>query len=214
MYFSLVPNIEYDEKPISYPFSTSDFVTAKNFFRRYKVNDDVFSYAVLFDKYTIQDGDTPDNLANKIYGSPFYDWVLLLTNNMINVQYDWPLTNATLADVIEKEYSDPYGTVHHYETYEIKNSAGQVVLEGGKEVDEEFYNAPSFVTSNDPPSELPVPTSTRQATAEILYNNFLSSIQITRNGVGYESIPAVNIIPSNGAACFTKPITNCSHQTN
>ena len=200
MYFSLVPNIEYDEKPISYPFSTSDFVTAKNFFRRYKVNDDVFSYAVLFDKYTIQDGDTPDNLANKIYGSPFYDWVLLLTNNMINVQYDWPLTNATLADVIEKEYSDPYGTIHHYETYEIKNSVGQIVLEGGKEVDEEFFNAPSFVVSNDVPTELPIPTSTRQARAEILYENFLSSIQITRNGIGYESIPAVNIIPSNGAA--------------
>ena len=46
MYFSLLPNIEYDEKPISYPFSESDFVVAKNFFRRYKVNDDIFSYAV------------------------------------------------------------------------------------------------------------------------------------------------------------------------
>ena len=54
MYFSLLPNIEYDEKPISYPFSESDFVVAKNFFRRYKINDDIFSYAVFFQKYAIK----------------------------------------------------------------------------------------------------------------------------------------------------------------
>jgi hypothetical protein len=200
MYFSLVPNIEYDEKPISYPFSTSDFVTAKNFFRRYKVNDDVFSYAVLFNKYTIKDGDTPDTLANAIYGSPFYDWVLLLTNNMINVQYDWPLSNSVLSDVMENEYNDPYGTIHHYETFEIANSAGQIVLEAGKTVDEEFYNAPSFTFSNNPPAELPIPTSTKQASAQVLYNNFVSSIQMTQFGIGYESIPSVSLVPSNGAS--------------
>ena len=50
MYFSVVPNIVYDEKPIKYPFSDADRVIAKNFFRRYKLNDDVFSYAVFFNK--------------------------------------------------------------------------------------------------------------------------------------------------------------------
>ena len=53
MYFSVVPNIIYDEKPIKYPFSDADRVIAKNFFRRYKLNDDVFSYAVFFNKYAI-----------------------------------------------------------------------------------------------------------------------------------------------------------------
>ena len=55
MYFSLLPNIEYDEKPISYPFSESDFVVAKNFFRRSKINDVIFSDAVFFQKYAIKD---------------------------------------------------------------------------------------------------------------------------------------------------------------
>ena len=134
MYFSLVPNIEYDEKPISYPFSKSDFVTAKNFFRRYQVNEDVFAYAVIFNKYTIQDGDTPDNLADRFYGSPFFDWVLILTNNIVNVQYDWPLSNYDLSKTLESEYDDPYGTIHHYETAEI----GQ--YSAGLHVDEAFYN--------------------------------------------------------------------------
>jgi len=135
MYFSIVPNISYDEKPISYPFSESDFVTAKNFFRRYKLNDDIFSNAVFFNQYAIEDGERPDTLADKIYGDPFYDWVILLTNNMVNAQYDWPMTNYELYKVLESEYEDPYGTIHHYETDEIGQFAA------GLRVDEQFYNS-------------------------------------------------------------------------
>lgn len=135
MYFSLIPNIEYDEKPIEYPFSTSDFVTAKNFFRRYRINEDVFSYAVIFKQYSIKDGERPDFIANKVYGNPFYDWVILLTNNMVNAQYDWPLTNYEMTKTLEAEYDDPYGTIHHYETDEIGQFAA------GLRVDEQFYNS-------------------------------------------------------------------------
>ena len=66
MYFSLIPNIEYDTKPISYPFSESDFVVAKNFFRRYKISDDIFGYATFYKKYAVKDGDKLENIANKI----------------------------------------------------------------------------------------------------------------------------------------------------
>ncbi len=115
MYFSLVPNISYDQKPISYPFSKSDKVVAKNFFRRYKLNEDAFNYAVFFTKYAIQDGETPSSLAGKAYGDPFYDWVILLTNNMVNAHYDWPLTNMQLYNTILSEYDNPLAEIHHYE---------------------------------------------------------------------------------------------------
>lgn len=134
MYFSIVPNISYDEKPISYPFSESDFVTAKNFFRRYKINEDVFSNVVYFSKYTITDGERPDTLADQAYGNPFYDWVILLTNNMVNAQYDWPMSNYEISKVIEEEYDTPYETIHHYETDEIGP------YKAGQRVDETFYN--------------------------------------------------------------------------
>ena len=142
MYFSLIPDIEYDEKPISYPFSESDFVTAKNFFRRYKLNEDVFSYAVFFSKYAIEDGERPDSLADRAYGNPFYDWVILLTNNMVNVQYDWPMANYQISKVLESEYDDAYSTIHHYETKKI----GQ--YEAGLRVDEAFYNAQHKINDN------------------------------------------------------------------
>jgi len=134
MYFEVVPNIAYDEKPIKYPFSESDRVVAKNFFRRYKLNNDVFSYVVFFNKYAIKDGERPDMLAKKIYGDPFYDWVILLTNNMVNAQYDWPLSNYDLSKVLEKEYTDPYNEIHHYETIEIAQ------YPAGLRVDKAFFD--------------------------------------------------------------------------
>jgi len=142
MYFSLLPNIEYDEKPISYPFSESDFVTAKNFFRRYKLNDDIFSYAVYFSKYAIEDGERPDMLAKKAYGDPFYDWVILLTNNMVNAQYDWPMTNYEVSKVLESEYDNAYTEIAYYETIKIGQYAA------GLRVDEEFYNAQHKINNN------------------------------------------------------------------
>ena len=142
MYFSLIPNISYDEKPISYPFSESDFVTAKNFFRRYKLNDDIFSYSTFFQKYAIVDGERPDQLALKAYGDPFFDWVILLTNNMVNAQYDWPMTNYELQKVLEEEFDDAYSEIHHYETIKIGQYAA------GLHVDQTFFSGQHKVNIN------------------------------------------------------------------
>ena len=136
MFFNIVPDIEYDEKPISYPFSESDFVVAKNFFRRYKINDDIFQYAVFFKKYTIKDGERPETLAEKIYGNQFYDWVILLTNNMVNAQYDWPRTNYEIYKMVEEEFDDPYSEISHYE---IKETIGH--YQAGLHVDKTFYDS-------------------------------------------------------------------------
>ena len=135
MYFSIIPNISYDEKPISYPFSESDFVTAKNFFRRYKINDDIFSNVVYFKKYTILEGERPDSVALKAYGDVFYDWVIFLTNNMVNAHYDWPRSNYEMYRILEEEFDDPYSEISHYE---IKETIGQ--YQAGLHVDETFYN--------------------------------------------------------------------------
>ena len=135
MYFSIIPNLAYDEKPIKYPFSKSDYVTAKNFFRRYKVNENVFSSAVYFNKYAIRDGERPDSLAKRFYGNQFYDWVILITNNMVNAQYDWPMQNYELYKVLEQEFDDPYSQINHYE---IKEAMGHYAA--GLHVDKAFYD--------------------------------------------------------------------------
>ena len=62
MYFSLIPNIQYPIKPIGYPFTQEDITVAKNFFRRYELNKNIFENAVFFDLYQIGDRERPERL--------------------------------------------------------------------------------------------------------------------------------------------------------
>ena len=147
MYFSLLPNIQYDQKPISYPFSESDFIVAKNFFRRYQVDDNLFGYATYYKKYAVKEGEKVETIADKVYGSPFYDWVVIITNNFMNPQFAFPLNNWTLRKIVEDKYGDDaYTGIHHYETIETKSGetvGGKSVLalEGGLTVDKNFYDS-------------------------------------------------------------------------
>ena len=141
-YFKHLPNIVYQERPLKYPFSVAEETIVKNFFKRVKLNDDIFSYAVYFDKYSILDGERPDMLADKLYGDPYYDWVILLTNNMINAQYDWPKTNYELHKVLDSEYEDPYNEIHHYETI----ATGR--YPAGLRVDKTFFDSTHVVNNN------------------------------------------------------------------
>lgn len=148
MYFKNIPNIQYDQKPIRYPFSDSDLVTAKNFFRRFKVNDDIFSNVVYFNKYTIKETERLDTISEKFYGVPDYDWVIAITNNIINPLFDTPMSEYTLRKFGEDTYGveEFYSGIHHYETFEVLagykvDGKDVIALQGGLSVDETFYNS-------------------------------------------------------------------------
>ena len=148
MYFSLTPDVSYDTKPTSYPFSESDRIIVNNFFRRYKINDDIFGYATFYTKYAVKEGVKIETIAQRYYGKPEYDWVIILTNNFINPQFSFPLDDYTVRKIAEDKYGDDtYSGIHHYETIETKS--GQTVggksilaLEGGLRVDKTFYDSP------------------------------------------------------------------------
>ena len=72
------------QSPLASRTSSYDYIRAKNIFRRAKVRDDIFQAAVAFDKYQIIGEERPDQIAQKIYGSSQYDWVVLISNNIIN----------------------------------------------------------------------------------------------------------------------------------
>lgn len=159
MYFNFLPSIKYDAKPISYPFSESDFIIAKNFFRRYKISDTVFSNTVFFNKYAIKDGERLDFIAEAAYGNPFYDWVIALTNNMINPLFDLPMSEAELRRHIESRYDNPYYDTHHYEIIsdeEQEKLFGKVIMPGGTWVDEAFYNGQEEYVLDTLPNLSPV----------------------------------------------------------
>ena len=76
-YFRKLPNLNYPSL-LKTRESNTDFVQTKNLFRRVKVREDLFGNFMQFDKYKIEGDDRPDNVAEKIYGTDEYDWIVLM----------------------------------------------------------------------------------------------------------------------------------------
>ena len=143
MYFSFLPSVSIDVKPIRYPFSESDFVVAKNFFRRYKLSDTAFNSAVYYREYAINDDVRLDQISEAVYGNPNYDWVIALVNSMMNPLFDLPMSENDLRKHVESSYKNPYYDIHHYVVInkeEQLEKFGQVIYPPDTIVDETFYN--------------------------------------------------------------------------
>ena len=143
MYFSILPNIKYDVKPQSFPFSSSDYVEVNNFFRRYLINEDIFDYTVYLNQYAVNQGVRIEYIAEEVYGRPSLDWVIALTNNITNIYEDWPMDDIVLQEWAEDKYgSTVYSDLAYYEiSADVKNSTGLAVLKKGQKVDSNFYNS-------------------------------------------------------------------------
>ena len=177
MYFSLQPNIRYDQKPVSYPYSSPDYTLAKNFFRKNKISSSMFGYATFYNKYSVEDGISIETIANDYYGSPFYDWVIILTNNFINPLFSFPLDNYTLDKYIEDTYglddqgiNNAYSKIHHYETIETKSGRkvdglDVLALKGGLTVDKNFYDSPFTYSDGSQTTTVPGNTVSKAVTS-------------------------------------------------
>ena len=137
-YFRELPDVEY-QSPFATRISNSSYVKAKNIFRRMKIRDDLQNIFTVFNKYEIREGARPDTIAEEIYGKSDLDWVVLLSANIINVRDQWPLSSRDLYEYTVNKYGlKNINRVHHYETKEVKNSDGNIVLPKGKTVDKDF----------------------------------------------------------------------------
>ena len=104
-----------------------------------KIRDDLKNNFSVFNKYEIRDGERPDIVAKNLYGKSNLDWVVLITTNIINVRNEWPLTSKELYDFTVSKYGlKNINDIRHYETTEVKNNRGIVVLPKGKIVDKDF----------------------------------------------------------------------------
>ncbi len=146
-YFRQVPNFEYVSRN-SGEQNISDYIEVKNLFKRGKLREDIFGDLSYFTKYNIIGDERPDNVAYKSYGDSTLDWVVLLSNNILNIQDEWPMTQATFDEVmLEKygSYENLYSSIHHYETEEIRDSNGRVVLRGGLRISPTWKTNGNFV---------------------------------------------------------------------
>ena len=146
-YFRNIPNFEYVNRlPESH--SSSEYIEVKNLFKRGKIRDDIFKDVTYFTKYSIQGDDRPDNVAFQVYQDSKLDWVVLLANNIINIQDEWPLTQESFENYLLHKYENQQNihSIHHYESKEIKDSVGATILKEGLQVPKNF--SMKFLDSN------------------------------------------------------------------
>ena len=136
-YFRELPDLQY-QNFLSSSLSSHSYITVKNLFRRNKLRDDLQNVFTIFDKYEIMEGARPDTIAQDFYGDSELDWVVLMTAGILNVRNEWPLSNRDLYEYAYEIYGNELNSVHHYETIEIKDSDGKLILPKGKRVDKDF----------------------------------------------------------------------------
>jgi len=144
-YFRELPNIRY-QSFLKNKQSSQDYILVKNIFRRAKIRDDLQNVFTIFNKYEIPDGYRPDNVADEVYGSSSYDWVVIVTSGITNLRNEWPMSHKELYDYSERVYGNDLNAIHHYETKELKDSKGRLLIKKGLKVNENFR-------INDPESE-------------------------------------------------------------
>ena len=150
-YFRELPELDY-QSFLSDSNSSSNYLRVKNLFRRCKLRDDLQSVFTLFNKYEIVEGARPDTVAEELYGDAELDWVVLMTAGIINVRNEWPLSDRQIYNYSLELYGTQLNDVHHYETREVKDANGRLILPKGKVVDSTFRipNPDSYISTISP----------------------------------------------------------------
>ena len=137
-YFNRLPNLEYPSL-LKTRRTNRDTIRVKNLFRRVKIREDLFSNLTEFDKFQIHGDDRPDTVAEELYGNPNLDWVILMSNNIIDIKNEWPMTQYDLNMYLDDKYTpEQLIDIHHYETLQLKDGKGRLILPAGKVVDEDW----------------------------------------------------------------------------
>jgi hypothetical protein len=137
-YFSQLPEFEYVSRlPDA---RISDYIPVKNLFMRGKLREDIFQNASVFTKYKIKGDDRPDNVAFEVFGDANLDWLVLTCNNILNVYDEWPMTQINFENYLLEKYGtyENINATHHFETTEVKNTSGVVILPAELEVDSNY----------------------------------------------------------------------------
>jgi len=187
-YFRNVPDFEYvsrnaDTKRIS------EYQKVKNLFKRGKLKNDIFNDLTYFTKYQIIGNDRPDNVAFKVYDDETLDWVVLLSNNITNIQTEWPLDHQSFYNFLISKYGsdEQIYAVHHYETQEVRNTDKAIIVPKGLKVPQnysiEFYD-----------DELESYTTVSNITTEITNFSYESEIEDKKRNIYVLKAEYINVI--------------------
>jgi len=119
-YFDRFPLMTYDMK------NNNVYKLVPDILRRVKLRASIKSGVFLFDKFDVPMGDKPEDVAFKFYGDAELHWVILMTNDITDRYYQWPMTQPQLEAFLTDKYDNPDG-IHHYE---ITRTSGRTTANG------------------------------------------------------------------------------------
>lgn len=99
-YFSIFPKILYSFDD----YKNSEYIT--NILSRFSFEESLKNNFSAYFMYTIKDDETPEIIASKYYDSPNKHWIILMMNDIIDPQFDWPLTYSSLDSYIDVKYME------------------------------------------------------------------------------------------------------------
>lgn len=102
MYFNSHPRITYND------------VEVVNIFTKIIPIQRLLENVIVWELYDLEDGESPELLSYKLYGSVKYHWVLMMINNVIDINKDWPLSTQNFGDFVDSKYDEP-DAIHHWE---------------------------------------------------------------------------------------------------
>ena len=161
-YFQNFPDIQYALSVDN--AGKPNYINIKDYFHLLVVRDDIYREETLYTRYTIQNGERPDQISYKFYGDEQWYWILLQINEIVDYYTQWPLSETELGDFVNKKYGGTKGSneIHHYETVETYDTATppNLVLPGGLKVPENFkFTYPTTPGGNVFLSSFPVSVS-------------------------------------------------------
>ena len=137
-YFNKVPNFEYVSRlPDA---NISDYIPVKNLFKKGALREDIFQDLATFTKYIVSGDKRPDNVAFEFYDDSSLDWLVLASNNIVNVKTEWPMSQLEYNQYLLDKYGsyEKINEVHHYETVEIRNGDNVIMVQKGLKVASDY----------------------------------------------------------------------------
>ena len=143
-----LPDLMYNFSPNQLD---AKFILAKNIWKRGEILKEFKTSISLFDEYIVKNGERPEDISTQLYKNPFYNWTILIINDITDYYSQWPRSVRQLQEFVDNKYSQPMGT-KYYVTTEVKDDDGNIICPAGKIVPQTFqvayYNGSTTVTAN------------------------------------------------------------------
>jgi len=157
-----------------------EYMDIVDYFHLSTIREDVFAEDTLYTPYVVQNNETPSQVSYKQYGDEQFYWVILQINGITDYYNEWPLSQGELEEYIYRKYGGVLGggATHHWETPEVLDADGNLLLNEGLVVPEDFVFYYPAEVDGEKTTLSAFPSSVSNSTYERRLNEEKQHIQI------------------------------------